>query len=95
MKEFSTSRKKWFSGRKTLFSLQELTEVLTILVAKPWCLESHVLYICRPICFEPQHSFVFVPCVQSEDCAVLPIVPPIQQPEDLLLYNPVPQVKVK
>ena len=38
---------------------------------------------------------MFVPGVQSEDCAVLPTVPPIQQPEDLLLYNAVPQVKVK
>ncbi|KAL9951287.1 hypothetical protein ACROYT_G043925 [Oculina patagonica] len=43
----------------------------------------------------PKHSFVFLPCTQSGECDMdnLPAVPPVQQPVDLLIYTPEPQIK--
>lgn len=48
-----------------------------------------------PTQLTPKHSFVFLPCMQSEECVwdKLPAVPPTQQPDDLLIFTPVPQVK--
>ncbi|XP_020629709.1 uncharacterized protein LOC110066802 [Orbicella faveolata] len=38
-----------------------------------------------------KHSFVFLEHVQMDN---LQAVPPVQQPDDLLIYTPVPQIKV-
>lgn len=48
-----------------------------------------------PTQLTPKHSFVFLPCMQSEQCVwdKLPVVPPAQQPDDVLIFTPEPQVK--
>lgn len=51
--------------------------------------KSSVFY--RPAQLTAKHSFVFLEHVQMDN---LQAVPPVQQPDDLLIYTPVPQIKV-
>ncbi|KAJ7329008.1 hypothetical protein OS493_023300 [Desmophyllum pertusum] len=69
-----------------------------------WCLPSSLVFLQEWLTEDvpsnwsthvsPKHSFVFLPCllsaVESDD---LPAMPPVQQPDDLLIYTPVPQAK--
>ena len=52
----------------------------------------------RPAQLAAKHSFVFLPCLKSSvehvQADKLQAVPPVQQPDDLLIYTPVPQIKV-
>ena len=77
-----TALPKVYHNRSLPKSLLSLSKWLTDDIPDDW-----------PSCYQPQHSFVFLPCVNTGECDGLPGVPPVQQPEDSLIYNPAPQIK--